>query len=309
MPDVGNITKAGWLYEGNYNEWEKRMDSILVIKGHCRRIAGIPDYLASFGVSPDGDRRGRDRQRHLLRTIQSQVTPAFWQRIPRGDRSDISRMLAKLKAHARPFRLLELSADLRNRIYKQAIVESEEYWLNEHGTVASSRGESEDCANQHLDSILRVSRNVRCESLPIFVSRVMFCVDVSSLGVGGLVSALRKWTERGLQGAITSLQTLYIAIPSSDGRGRSLSLDNPLRRGLSVTHWGALDAHWQALVTNHVAAIEDTRRLLHLQGEAIIMAITTRPDLWSEQAMRVAVREPELDRKERAIAGSRATAS
>ncbi|KAK3115628.1 hypothetical protein LTR53_004835 [Teratosphaeriaceae sp. CCFEE 6253] len=269
MPDVGNITKVGWLYEGNYNQWEQRMDSILVITGHCHRTAVIPEIFTSTGVMPEGYCCGRDGHRRLLRSIQSQVTPAFWQRIPKSDRSDVIRLLAKLKAHARPFRLLDLGAETRGRIYELLFDEGERYWLTTRGTLALPCRKRED----------------------------------------GLVSAVRGWIGGELQDAVTHLRELQVFMLSPHDRERGVRLLLHPLSGLSVTLRGAWDADWQALVTSHVAAIEDTRSLLYLQGEAIIMAIMTRPDLWREQAMRAPVRRPELDQNERVITDSRATAS
>lgn len=50
-------------------------------------------------------------------------------------------------------------------------------------------------------------------------------------------------------------------------------------RGLEVETWGAM-ADIITQIKDHVKAIEADRKVLGLQGEAIVMAIMRKPELW-----------------------------
>ncbi|KAK5138132.1 hypothetical protein LTR08_004827 [Meristemomyces frigidus] len=67
----------------------------------------------------------------------------------------------------------------------------------------------------------------------------------------------------------------------------SLLFTHSANKGLQIT-CPALDAASQAMLQKHVTETEANRKALGLQGEAIILALVGKPELWTSGALKVA---------------------
>ncbi|TKA70568.1 hypothetical protein B0A55_06222 [Friedmanniomyces simplex] len=181
----GSITKTGWLYQGNYAEWKERMDAV--------------ESLTSFEDVPPED---RDKRRcHLLSMY---VTPAILERIPDRCRSNVSRLRAKLKSHARPFPFPILTAEIRARVYMCLFVELEDDEEDEWDVTISGKLEAVNRCKS--PSILKVSRNTRREALPAFISRSTFYINRTNVSNDKVAATLYQWATKGLKSSTEHLR-------------------------------------------------------------------------------------------------------
>ena len=116
----GPLTRSSWLYEGNYDDWEQRVNAILHFNNHYHDLAKYAKLRKGQRVS--GLCCKGPRLERLCSIILSNVSLEFLDRIPEAARSDIRRLTIALKAHARPFQFLKLPAELREMVYILSLI-------------------------------------------------------------------------------------------------------------------------------------------------------------------------------------------
>ena len=110
MSEIGHLDAAGILYEGNWAEWQPRLMSLLKYNGlgdcmwYCAGLRDADDDKALQIVE------GLTSKHLLARTTKRQE---IW----------LPELLEILERMAQPFRFLDLSAELRNAVYRIALPE------------------------------------------------------------------------------------------------------------------------------------------------------------------------------------------
>ncbi|KAK5740227.1 hypothetical protein LTR17_004728 [Elasticomyces elasticus] len=271
MANNSNIAKTGWLYEGNYNEWQKRMDAI-------RQLTVLHD---------PGAKRMLDNQRQCF-LITTNISPFFLARIPDICRSNNFRLQHAVQRHARTFPLLKLPAEIRLQIYGHFFVHHDKCmkgWDGDLGLVVTEEGMLD---MQAVFSILAVSKEIRCEALPVFISHSTFYVDFSTVTNGKLGPLMCRWTKNGLKSGVRFLQNVRVALsyepePESEADESFegfVDISFTPWEGLRCNSYSDVGKPWLPLLKAHLEDVEESRKALNLQGEAIVMALTTRPELW-----------------------------
>lgn len=271
MAELGDLTKTGWLYEANYDEWSDRMCSMLHFTGYVSDCYGSCDLDCL-----------RNEERHstprvflleVLDIIQKNVSPAFLERIPDEDKTDFKRLLDKLEAHACSFRFLDLSPEIRKRIHDHVVTDALSW--NDEWVEITHDGEFE-LTRQPL---LAVSRQIRDEVMPLYLTKARFRLcspPDNSWPVGTVAKAISAWAESTLKQHARHLDLFDLPLTQDD----YLTLTCTPKDGLKVNIEARLRAQDERKLRKHVAAIETSRKALGLGGEAIILTLTSRPALW-----------------------------
>ncbi|KAK5721627.1 hypothetical protein LTR15_006216 [Elasticomyces elasticus] len=265
MTNTGNITKAEWLYEANYPQWKERMTALKALK--------------DFDAPPNDF--GYDLE---VLAISQEITPYFLGRIPDSSRSTTWQFLRVIEEHAHSFPLLMLPPEIRIQIYRHFFDYHNKcrYGGDEGlGLRVYGDGSLEPSA---IAPILAVSRDVRRKALPVFFSRSTFYVEHEDTSYGELAPALCLWTK-GLKTGVRHLREmrvqpeLYLWDYDYLFDGDVVLAFSP-QAGLHIHKCDGMADDWAAQLQTHVPEVEASRKALGLQGESIIMAFTTRTELW-----------------------------
>ncbi|KAK4891937.1 hypothetical protein LTR27_009462 [Elasticomyces elasticus] len=192
MADIGNITKAGWLYEGNHSEWEERieaMKALTVFKGP------LVDHVLY--------------EARVCSLMSTNITPYFLARIPDDCRSSLHRFNLTTSRHAQPFPLLKLPAEIRLQVYGHFFDHHVECMEGRDRTLGLSVNEDGKLDKDAIPSILAASQAIRREALPVFISHSIFIVNTGSDKIG---PSLCRWTKNGLKSGARLLRKIRIPL-------------------------------------------------------------------------------------------------
>ncbi|KAK5740230.1 hypothetical protein LTR17_004731 [Elasticomyces elasticus] len=263
MAAPGRLTRSGMLYEGNRVEWEDRIfNQIEMTKAgsgeEFRLPACNPKQLERLGL--------RDP---MADSICKQVSPAMLKRVPERDREHRERLLGRLKALARPFRLNDLPPELRARIL-QAHFGSVTRYVIDGSSV-------KDKTRQPRWNLLLVSHSIKIEALPLFLGAAEICFHhpayVASLGDNITVeTAICNWVQIHLKENAKYLRHMSVWSSALGELGVHLDMKTGLGLGLTPSLSPQQRKRW----VDHVKAIETSRRALGLQGEGVVLALTIK---------------------------------
>ncbi|KAK5686327.1 hypothetical protein LTS10_002444 [Elasticomyces elasticus] len=272
MLNSGELTKSGLLYEGNYTD-------LLVIHGVDIDKISQPIYRDWHGLA--------ERQK-AVKLITDQVSPALLARITAADARDPNTLLLSLQAEAKPFRFSDLPPELRLKIYELTFV-TRIVCVDEAGQGRTTR------LWMHLSSLppgpvlpdlLLTSRLISAEALPIFYSKLRPVFE--SVSGGGLpqsqnegpsgLCAVRQWAHKSLEGNVKHIRLIGLRGLYSSSHSIVVTLKD--RVGLTVTFSNEFPVEKKAAWEKHVANTETNRKALGLQGEAVVLCFTSRPELW-----------------------------
>ncbi|KAK5723151.1 hypothetical protein LTR17_013946 [Elasticomyces elasticus] len=277
MGSSGKLTRSGLLYEGNYTEWRDRISDLLEIRGVNVEEVSCPSYHDWSGLAK--------RQRNID-LITDHISPALLSRISATDLTCPKRLLSSVQNMAKPFRLDDLPPELRSRIFGfhfgNAIIGiiKDGAWM----TYKINNHEVPDhWSSRTVPDLLLVSRLMNTEALPIFYKTNWVAFDAPSRddpeeeelrGPG----QVRRWAERKLAGNIKFLRVLG---PGKLYGGRSaLSVELHDRVGLFTTYCDYFPIDKQQAWDRHVPNVEMDRGALGLKGEALVLCLTSRTELW-----------------------------
>ena len=259
---------------GHYNEFE----TYFLYPTNKRKLTG-------YNTKPLSENQ------HAFALIRNRVYEPLWSRVPTHiARSGVCGLLTHLATLARPFRFLDLPAELRVRVYRFALV----------GNRSTHRLHGKNNRGPHY-AITCVSRQMRKETLPIFFNLTDFAFMVRCTGRSWwddlkcdifdavnreIVPAIRKWTI--LNGGAEQLRalrkvnlTVCVQVRSEQvGRWCRVEVSYSAKDGLRAKFPDALTEQSRKLLQEHFDAVEQDRKMLGLQGEAIILAMTCNPKLW-----------------------------
>ncbi|KAK5686324.1 hypothetical protein LTS10_002441 [Elasticomyces elasticus] len=266
MAHSGALTRGNILYEGNYPEWAGRMGGMFEVNN----IHASVDRDGALTVRLKVDRFGLgSRDAALL--IKPQVSTAFFARVPGAHRGKPNELLRSLHALARPFRLNDLPPELRASIYKLHFGQSLcqiKAWTMKDATI------------QSRSNLLLVSRATRLEALPIFFGGLEVCFTGTRYFPRYTVEkAINNWVENSVKENVKFLRRLRVQLPRRmELYCITISLD--MQRGLQAECSANVAKEKKLAWDRHVIKLEPTRKALKLQGEAIILAVTTKDDIW-----------------------------
>ncbi|KAK5721625.1 hypothetical protein LTR15_006214 [Elasticomyces elasticus] len=276
MATSGELTKGGLLYEGNHTEWRSRIDSLLKVQGVDIDKISQPAYRDWHGLA--------ERQK-AVKLIMDQVSPALLGRITAADARDPKTLLISLQAVAKPFRLNDLPPELRVKVYESAflyrfvcVLEGKSRFWRTYQSGAP--------AGPVLPDLLHTSRLISAEALPVFFSKlrpIFDCVvdDDLSRSQNGEPSGLctvRQWAHKSLEGNVKHIRLIGLVGLYNDRHRLIVMLKD--RIGLITRFSNEFPVEKKAAWEKHVANTETNRKALGLQGEALVLCFTSRPELW-----------------------------
>lgn len=269
---MADITLSGLLYEGCYDEWIKRMDCVLKLHYGCS-IWWLRRMSPMAQSTPQKERVKRIED--IAAVIRANVHPRLLVRVPEKDRTNARLLLPKLESLAKPFPLTSLPANVRKMVYELVGYEQR-----------SSHWETRGALNL-------VSHSVRDEAFPLYIRYKWFHCHASLSNEyaerNNVVYYARKLAEGEVRGHAKELRTFCLHLNSEKEWKKKhwtrLTFTFSKEKGLAVD-CRYLDSVSEALVRKHVANVEANRKVLGLQGEAIILALVSKPELWVKGALK-----------------------
>ncbi|KAK5686326.1 hypothetical protein LTS10_002443 [Elasticomyces elasticus] len=266
MAAPGMLTRSGMLYEGNWIEWEDRCYTRLEMlkTGFGKAFRGPAD-----GPRPVVRMRARDP---TATSICEHVSPALLARVPMHARDTPQELVSRLRALARPFRLNDLPPELRARIFRFHFGPVTRYNIG--------AGSVKDETKQPLSNLLIVSRATRTEALPLFLGSAEICFQdpLFSFHRGGnfiIETNIREWIQTSIKENTKYLRSIkvreYFTI-----RGWEVVVRLDRKKGLKLGPTPKMSPEERGVWKDHVKKIEAIRQTLGLQGEAVVLALTTK---------------------------------
>lgn len=311
METKNKLDASGLLYEGSdFEKWQSALQPILV--QHFPGVSWSSPYWTCL-LPPNVS--GSD----VSNCIRWQVSPYIRARVPEKDRKTPRELLLVLRATARPFRFMELPAEIRLRVYKLELpAKTSPQTLN---LLKRVFGVSVTRTFQYKHDplvepqLLSINRQIRVEALPmhyrklgvnlVFSARVYSKHTLNKLESCILrarssqsrryrptnterVNAIHRWALTVMPDSMRFLRRISVQLPllaicSWGGSEDMLHLNIRVSNGkpeLHVTPHTWLKPASQDLLRDHASAISNVAHTLKLEGEALILFLTSRPDIW-----------------------------
>ncbi|KAF2163924.1 hypothetical protein M409DRAFT_25701 [Zasmidium cellare ATCC 36951] len=284
LVEEGTLTKSGLLYEGNFHGWRVKVNAILKMHD-LDRVVSDPLHYA----------RNASKEHKAVEIITNHVSPALFKRVPVEKRRCPRLLWRSLKTLAKPFRLLDLPDEVRNRTCGFAVEDHTQY-------------------GQQPPPFARCSRKLRDEVRPLWVSYNYFHLSFDEdalLDYETFETHARTWfREFGAQN-VKFLRHLKVSFEGTAPNGSpfsgSLNFTYSSRSGFKVStaqspfvgggnKWTDR-FRWDVFVADirePMRGVEADRKMLGLQGESILLSLTSRSIVWVEE-WRALLRAYELD--------------
>ncbi|KAK6392420.1 hypothetical protein LTR81_026599 [Elasticomyces elasticus] len=266
----GRLTRSGMLHEGNYKEWENRMACMWLMHKHA---AGPNHDSRFFHIPLQGD-----QYEQLAALICAQLGPALLSRVPEANRKlwnpwdrmrtpeerKLPSLMSSLETAARSFRFESLPPELRKRIYRIHFGRVKCYHVNIDGGDAIS-------SLLRSSRVLLLSRAIGKEATPVFFSDDTF-----------MERSIRRWSKDYVKENLKYLRHLRLSLWIS-GQLYEITVSFGEEKGLTAVFSADFPRERKAVWQKHIVKLEVNRKALGLQGEAIVLAFTSRPELWEER--------------------------
>lgn len=163
-----HLIASGLLYEGNFSQWKDRMSAIFVTKGQPQHAyPSIYKFVAPFTRATF---YWRSTYSNIL-AMRNQISPRLLQRLPLDLKISIGAFYAQLERFTTMFRLMDLPAELRVRIYEEVLEdEAIEPFFSEPWKMKCSR---------RMPALAQASQQLRNEILPIYFATTEFTFDAN----------------------------------------------------------------------------------------------------------------------------------
>lgn len=294
---ASDLTTSGLLYEGNFDEWLPRMSAILSQQHGC---AINPRNGQPLSVS------GTRNRKEKADTIWGQTSPYVKVRVPEASRGQPNTLLGALREIARPFRFSDLPPEIRNRIYL--------FVMPSHAfTGVKLSMKPEDHARmwrmpKNKESVLCINRQLRVEALPFYHQNRAFCVwwrnddyplntvqqhsiskgrvrrvkrNHGDLGLA-IARSLNEWASIFKSDTLRSLRRVTLLLgPRKFVDGLRLCLrtvNGNFKIEFEIGEW--LSQETMSLLREHAATVSGVANALKLEGEALMLFLTSRPEIW-----------------------------
>ncbi|KAI5366715.1 hypothetical protein Slin14017_G043550 [Septoria linicola] len=253
----------------NFLEWQAHSrndhDYFVVIR-NVRQVKKQPSRQASV--------------RAALR-VSVRVEPAFLLKISEKTLLDVVKLFEQLEAWSKPFRFLDLPAELRNRVY--GLVVRDEAGAPVTGVETTWEIFDSACDDSHeflrspnLPSMDKASRQVRREFVEVFTATTRFEAvpppdHLAESSDDCFGNVMRSWTK-SYRPWLRGLRKFHMH--------PTLSVSD-YRRQLTIQHTHLpRDDDARAELDAYMTTIEDDRKALDLKGESIILALIRKPGIW-----------------------------
>ncbi|KAK4890983.1 hypothetical protein LTR49_028701 [Elasticomyces elasticus] len=287
---TGNLTVSGVLYEGNLADWRERIDNLLKVHGVNINKVSRPVYRDGSGI---------EQRQHAIKLITDQISPALLRRIPARDLICPQRLLCSVREMAKPFRLNDLPQELRDRVYGWHFANTlfdtfDEGSWNSH-TLLGFLDMKYDFYPKALELLL-VSHSTRAQALPFYYKTLVVMLHGHGDGIeeeDGVEEGdsnkeeefsgpdqVRSWAEK--QSGRCARFLRKITAQHLYKIGTSLTIELKDRIGLVARYRKDFPSDQQQAWEEHVANIEKDRKAFGLQGEALALCFTSKPELWRE---------------------------
>ncbi|KAK3641787.1 hypothetical protein LTR56_011114 [Elasticomyces elasticus] len=271
----GMLTKSGMLYEGNHAAWEERMQGILAMHGYDVTVPDDKD-----GLLIEDDNLDEEKLCKATALISNYARGELLSRVRNRRHNDPNGLIRSLRTLAKPFQLNDLPPELRARVYSHHFGQMECY------TCIRSLGK----IYHTFPSLLLVSRAVRLEALSVFYRSSEFTFtfykfEKKDVPVSEAVAVLRRWSRLALKQGVRDLRHLSVCMASRYPATVVVELGVLNNKGLMVTFEGETKRSYftgeqKEAWGKHVEQVEADRQALGLLGEALILAFTSKPELW-----------------------------
>lgn len=294
MARKGDITESGLLYEGSdFNHWEKTLRRRV-------RAEGLEHVL---GPEPLFRDYSEDERTLVCDIIRLQVSTGLRARILWLPQPQLPpcRLLILLRRLGQPFRLLDLPPELRVRIYSFAIPKDHVIEIAPMRKTLTG-----------YQPIIAASRQLRAEVLPVLYSRASLKLLLLTEFSPGIKMQVIEENERGFKLArgikacvrhlhagwlkyLRKVDLLFSFHSRTTYRYRTrspqwMTLSFSPSAGLQIQSIDKrpevnLSAESKTRFEEHIQKTEEIRSMLGLQGESLLLALTSDESLWEEGIM------------------------
>lgn len=300
---MGYCTRAATLQNGKralqprLTQHFPGLKSVNTPSGHFNCLLNVP-----LGV----------RRSEIVDCIWWQISPHVRSRVSDDMRQDPALLLNALGATARPFRFRKLPVELRLRVYRLVLASSPScvtLALLKRDLGSSPTSYSYSSAHDPEPPLLAINRQTRAEALLVLYQGksidLMFSRRIGTTRVlnnakndsplwtsptnAERVHAFNEWASRLVPDSTRLLRKLSVQLPllaicrnpGDDMLRFSLDLvDGKLVLNVEKHAW--LSPSSQTILSDHTATISTLARSLQMEGEALIMVLTSRPDIWDQ---------------------------
>lgn len=267
MASSTSAQQAITLYEGNFTAWESSLRALLATHRLDHLLQDSPQAFPQSGGE-------KAQTSAALSMIKALVRPELLQRIPRKNRRDARTLVSKLKARAKPFRFLDLPPEIRNIVYEIILPNGKEVQVS--GRVTG--GPTTVSSPRPFWAITQASQLIREESNLLLYSRCHIRLSLSTsrptTEVCGQTAHL--WASKMTAEQRQSLRKVTIQALDPLGQflnPKSVTLTFCPMNGLEAKLNGHSSDKVHRSLNDLVEKIESIRKMISLQGEAIILAL------------------------------------
>lgn len=292
-----DLTTSGLLYEGNFDDWLPRMSAILSQQHGCTiTLSGAQPLLVS----------GNTNRKAKADTILAQASPYIITRIPTKSRKDPTKLIRALRETACPFGFMDLPPEIRSQIYS-FVIPSQTNPTRINLAMGSNQDFDMRCEEGDRVPVLCISQQMRAEALPLYYRHRQFDLvwqnddyplntHQQTSAIGGQERRVRR--NRGELGIVIaesiqhrasalrpdtlkSLRDVLLLLPYDPIRCLGVNLvrlDGKLE--IECSFEGLHDQESTSLLREHAATISGAARALNLEGEALMLFLTSRPEIW-----------------------------
>lgn len=219
----------------------------------------------------------------MVGLIQAYVSKNVLQRVPTYAKTNSKRLLQSLQARAKPFRFMELPDHIK--IAAGRILLPSRIIFYSNPPMMSS----------DFPPLLRTSQTLRKAFLPIFYKETTFCMpsywhkrksaQEKRQEVANSARTFRTWAYQTVpQSDLRWLRKVQLSTIISDITfeltGKKEAPKSPMEYEITYTTRGRYSAESEKLLKEHVLATDSYRKECGLQGEGLVLLLTSNPELW-----------------------------
>lgn len=227
--------------------------------------------------------------------IKALVTERLLAQVDRRAQRHHFKLLDKLQALVFTFRFLDMPPELRNRVYEHSFAGRAIVFL----AFSKSRTYTQADRAPRFPAVTAVSRQVRKESLSLCYSYHRFMLnlaidkdtmDLQQKKAVNLGAHARSWARCLSAPDIKHIRSLTVSLIVRGRRDKVVYLDlklDPLHGLHYGLYWETTDAKDErltiasaAVLADYIGEVEETRKMLDLKGEALVMAMTGKDGIW-----------------------------